>query len=167
MTDDDTPPFIGELRLMSFAFAPDTWAQCNGQLLPINDNTALFRLLGTRYGGDGKTTFALPDLRERTPIHFDDAFPLGKATGEDAHQLTAAEARHLHTAVGSLEGANQPTPSVLGTANNMYAPADDNLTSIHPQTIDFTGGSEAHENRHPYLTLNWCIALSGDYPQKD
>ncbi len=161
-------PFLGELRLMSYTFAPRGWAPCNGQLLPINQNQALFALLGTTYGGNGQTTFALPDLRGRTPIHREpNGVAQGQRVGEEAHVLTVSEMpAHVHQAQASSSNANQPNPSILAAANNVYAPPGD-FTTLHPQTIAQAGGSQAHENRHPFLTLNWCIALQGIFPSQN
>src|SRR5215213_86545 len=159
-------PFLSELRLFACDFAPQGWAQCNGQLLPINQNQALYSLLGTTYGGDGRTNFALPNLRGRTPMH-DDAgsnVNLGDRLGEEAHTLALAELpAHAHVAQASATNADQPIPSILAAANNLYHDAT-NLVSIHPQTIASAGGGQPHENRHPFLALNWCIALQGIFP---
>jgi microcystin-dependent protein len=163
-------PFLAEIRLMSFSFAPKGWALCNGQLLPINQNQALFSLLGTTYGGDGRVTFALPDLRGRTPIHSGQAHTLGERAGEEAHTLTLAETpAHTHQ-VGassiSAAGNDDPTNRVLGSVNNMFhAPAT--LTPMNPGTIANTGGSQAHGNMQPFLALNFCIALQGIFPSQN
>jgi len=159
-------PFLGELRLMSFVFAPKGWALCNGQLLPINQNQALFSLLGTTFGGDGRVNFALPDLRGRTPIHVGSGHALGERGGEQAHTLSIAELpQHTHVYNASQSNANQPTPgsALFGTSNNMYAAAS-SLTAIHPQTMTNTGGSQAHLNMQPFLTVSFCIALQGIFP---
>jgi microcystin-dependent protein len=162
-------PFLGEVKVFSFGFAPKGWAQCNGQLLPINQNQALFALLGTMYGGNGQTTFGLPDLRARTPIHMGAGFVQGQKGGEQSHTLTVNEMpMHEHFAVGSAANAdsNQPAGNFFGAANNMYAPAG-NLTPLHPSSIGNTGGSQPHENEQPYLTLNLCIALQGIFPSRN
>ena len=162
-------PFLGELKILSFGFAPKGWAQCNGQLLPINQNQALFALLGTMYGGNGQTTFALPDLRARTPIHMGAGFIQGQNGGEQNHTLKINEMpMHEHVAVGSAANAdsNQPAGNFLGAANNMYTPAA-NLTPLHPSSISNVGGSQPHENEQPYLTLNICIALIGIFPSRN
>ena len=154
---------------MSFGFAPKGWAQCNGQLLPINQNQALFSLLGTMYGGDGRTTFALPDLRSRTPIHMGEGFVQGQSGGEQSHTLSLSEmTMHEHLAVGTTSNADSPAPggNFLGAANNMYTPSG-NLTPLHPSSISTVGGSQAHENMQPYLTLNLCIALVGIFPSRN
>ena len=159
-------PFMSEIRLMSFVFAPKGWALCDGQLLPINQNQALFSLLGTTFGGDGRVNFGLPDLRGRTPIHVGSGHALGERGGEQAHTLSIPELPlHTHTAQAtSVAGAtNNPTNNVLAKANNLYtAPA--NFTSMSPQTVTNTGGSQSHENMQPYLTLSLAIALQGIFP---
>ena len=159
-------PFLGEVRIYGFDFAPRSWATCDGQLLPINQNQALFSLLGTTYGGDGQTTFALPDLRGRSPMHEGAGHTLGQKWGEENHTLTAAEMpTHTHTARGSSNAGNSPVPTnnLLGAANNVYR-GPDNLTALHSGTVANTGGNQAHGNMQPYLTLNFCIALQGVFP---
>ena len=160
-------PFLSEIRLMSFNFAPKGWAMCNGQLLPINQNQALFSLLGTTYGGDGRVNFGLPDNRGRTPIHVGNGHTLGEKAGEQAHTLTTQEMpTHAHnvqvTGVANVPAAN-PSGKVLGPGNNMYG-NQGTLTTLHPSTIGNTGGSQAHLNMQPFLTLNFCIALQGIFP---
>ena len=160
-------PFLSEIRIMSFVFAPKGWALCNGQLLPINQNQALFSLLGTTFGGDGRVNFALPDVRGRTPIHVGSGHTLGERGGEQAHTLSIAEIpTHVHVAQGSgnngssQNGAN----NVLGVvAGRLYTdPA--NVTALSPTTITTVGGSQAHLNMQPFLTLSFCIALQGIFP---
>src|SRR5438874_4858904 len=148
-------PFLSEIRIMSFNFAPKGWALCNGQLLPINQNQALFSLLGTTYGGDGRVNFALPDLRARTPIHMGSGHTLGERAGEQAHTLSISEIpTHTHTASASTTNGDTPFAAnhVLAAALNLYTGAS-NLTSINPQTITSVGGSQAHLNMQPFLTL--------------
>jgi microcystin-dependent protein len=163
-------PFLGELKLISFNFAPKGWAFCNGQLLPINQNQALFSLLGTTYGGDGRVNFALPDLRGRRAAHREPSFhPLGERTGADVHTLTAQELpTHTHTLRASRSDADQPSPTgaLLAGANNAYAPANA-LTTLQPTSITNVGGSQPHENRPPYLVLGWIIALQGIFPSQN
>ena len=161
-------PFLSEIRIMSFGFAPKGWALCNGQLLPINQNQALFSLLGTTYGGDGRVNFALPDLRARTPTHTGNGLTLGERAGEAAHTLTISELpTHTHSANASSSDGNNvvPTNNVLASSlNQSYRAPDQALTSLLPATIANAGGSQPHENMQPYLTLSFCIALQGIFP---
>lgn len=163
-------PFVGEVRMVSFNFAPRGWAFCDGQLLPINQNQALFSLLGTVYGGDGRTTFALPDLRGRTPIHVDANHPLGESSGEETHTLTLAEIpQHTHAVRAAAATAGTPSPSgaMLATASSaIYGPAK-NLLRLSPDTVGSAGGGRAHENMQPYLVVNFAIALVGIYPSRN
>src|SRR4051794_21151725 len=162
-------PYMSEIRIISFNFAPKGWAFCNGQFLPINQNQALFSLLGTMYGGNGQTTFALPDLRGKTPIHIGQGHTQGEVAGEYAHTVTSAEMpAHTHTFGASQTNANTPVPAnaMFGTSNNMYAPAT-NLTNVAAGTITNVGGSQAHTNTQPYLTLSFCIALQGIFPSQN
>jgi len=160
-------PFLSEIRIMSFAFAPKGWALANGQLLPINQNQALFSLLGTTFGGDGRVNFALPDIRGRAPIHVGSGHTLGERGGEQAHTLSIAEIpTHAHVAnassVATLGNAN-PNGRFLGGGNNVYhAPAS--LTAMTPGTLANVGGSQAHLNMQPFLILSFCIALQGIFP---
>lgn len=164
-------PFLSEIRIMSFVFAPKGWALCNGQLLPINQNQALFSLLGTTYGGDGRVNFGLPDMRARVPIHVGEGHTLGERAGEQAHTLSIAELpTHTHVASGTNANATQPAAAPNNTANvyarsgqQMYGPAT-NLTAMSPSMVGTTGGSQAHQNMQPYLTLSYCIALQGIFP---
>ena len=162
-------PFLSEIRIMSFGYAPRGWALCNGQFLPINQNQALFSLLGTTYGGNGQTIFALPDLRGRTPIHFGAGHTLGERAGEQTHTLTISEIpSHTHFASAQPSTtATQlvPVNAVLAQASNVYR-APDNLVALSPATITNAGGSQAHQNMQPFLTLSFCIALQGIYPSQ-
>jgi microcystin-dependent protein len=161
-------PFLSEIRIFSFNFAPKGWALCDGQLLPINQNQALFSLLGTTYGGDGRVNFALPDLRSRVPIHMGSGRTLGERAGEQAHTLSIAEVpTHSHTANASASNGDTAfaVGHVLGAALNLYTGAS-NLTSVSPTSISTVGGSQPHENMEPYLTLNFCIALQGIFPSQ-
>ncbi|WGY03958.1 tail fiber protein [Nocardioides sp. QY071] len=162
-------PFLSEIRLMSFNFPPQGWALCNGQFLPINQNQALFSLLGTTYGGNGQTTFALPDLRGRVPIHMGGGFTLGQTGGQEAHTVTVGELpAHTHAvrvSATSTGGTASPAGAYLGGANNAYrsGPAS---TSLNPASVTSVGGSQPHENRQPFLTLSFCIALQGIFPSQ-
>jgi microcystin-dependent protein len=159
-------PFLSEIRIMSFVFAPKGWALCNGQLLPINQNQPLFSLLGTTYGGDGRVNFALPDLRGRTPIHVGSGHTLGERGGEQAHTLSIAELpTHIHLLNASTSsGQNNPPNTVLGkAAANMYGPPTA-LAAMGTNSVLPVGGSQAHLNMQPFLTLSFCIALQGIFP---
>ena len=165
-------PFLGELKIISWNFAPKGWALCNGQLLPINQNQALFSILGTTYGGNGQTTFALPDLRGRVPIHQGDGFILGQKTGEEFHTLNKSEMpQHIHFEQGSGTAANSPLEpgNILArcTQANIYRDQATNLVALNPATVANTGGSQPHENRQPWLTLNIIIALQGIFPSRN
>ena len=164
-------PFLGEIKIMSFSFAPKGWALCNGQTLPINQNQALFSLFGTTYGGNGQTTFALPNLQGQTPIHIGGGFFQGQNGGEQNHTLTSLEMpTHTHVAQGTTTNADQPvhTGNLLGAANNMYTGANaGNLTPLDPTSISTLGGSQPHQNMQPYLTLSFCVALQGIFPSRD
>jgi len=151
---------------MSFVFAPKGWALCNGQLLPIAQNQGLFSLLGTTFGGDGRVNFALPDYRGRIPIHVGSGHSLGERGGEQAHTLSIAELpTHTHVFNASQSNGDTPIPTnnFFGSANNLYAAAT-NLTTINSGTVTNTGGSQAHLNMQPFLTLSFCIALQGIFP---
>ena len=160
--------FLSEIRIMSFDFAPKGWAMCNGQLLPINQNQALFSLLGTTYGGDGRVNFALPDLRARTPMHMGSGHTLGERGGEQAHTLSISEVpTHVHTANAQPSNASLtvvPGNAVPGAAN-VWGTAQ-NLTALGAASIGNVGGSQAHLNMQPYLTLTFCIALQGIFPSQ-
>jgi len=158
-------PYLSEIRIMSFTFAPKGWALCNGQLLPINQNQALFSLLGTTYGGDGRVNFALPDLRARTPIHMSWSHRLGERAGEQGHTLNTPEASHGHVASTIAAGANRTDP-----AGNVFAASPAATFGVAANTgmlasqVGNTGGSQAHLNMQPFLALNFCIALVGIFP---
>jgi microcystin-dependent protein len=162
-------PFLGELKIISWNFAPKGWALCNGQLLPINQNQALFSILGTTYGGNGTTTFALPDLRGRVPIHVGQGFTQGQAAGQEFHTLTQSE-MPMHTHIANANSGNATTPiptgNLLGAGNNMYAQPT-NLVTLDPSSVTNVGGSQPHENRQPFLVLNYCIALTGIFPSRN
>jgi microcystin-dependent protein len=161
-------PFLSEIKIVTWNFAARGWAFCNGQLLPINQNQALFSLLGTTYGGDGRTTFALPNLQGRTANHTGAGFSLGQSGGEQAHTLSTSEIpTHTHAAyaTNTASDAFVPTSNYLGAASNLYAPAAD-LTPLVQSTVSAVGGSQSHSNMQPYLALNFCIALQGIFPSQ-
>jgi len=156
-------PFLSEIRIMSFVFAPKGWALANGQLLPINQNQGLFSLLGTTFGGDGRVNFALPDLRGRTPIHVGSGHTLGEKGGEQAHTLSISELpQHTHVLQGTTNvSVNTPAnTTVLGKSapQSVYGGAA-SLVAMDPRSIANVGGSQAHLNMQPFLTLSFCIAL--------
>jgi microcystin-dependent protein len=160
-------PYLAELRLMSFNFAPKGWAFCNGQLLPINQNQALFALLGTTYGGDGRVNFALPDLRSRVAMHFGDGFTQGERAGQESHALTISELpQHTHLVSASNAAGDAADPKILAQFSEGYSGVA-NPTTLHPATIANTGGSQSHTNLQPHLALNWCIALQGIFPSRN
>jgi microcystin-dependent protein len=161
-------PFLSEIRLMSFDFAPRYWAKCDGQLLPIKQNQALFSLLGTNYGGDGKTSFGLPDFRGRVALHRSSSHALASRGGEEDHTLTPSEIpSHTHPVVATSQNASTGIPSsAVGyarAANALYAPPT-NPVNMAEQAVSRSGGSEPHTNMQPYLTISFCIALNGIFP---
>ncbi len=168
-------PFLGEIKVVSFNFPPKGWAFCNGQLLPINQNQALFSILGTTFGGNGQTTFALPNLQGRVPVHvgtgtFGNNIVLGESAGEAAHTLTVSEMpAHIHTVVASNQA-----PNAASLAGNTWASKSGNLpyaptpnTTMSPAAIANTGSSQGHPNLSPYLVLNFVILLSGIFPSRN
>lgn len=162
-------PFLSEIKIVSFNFPPKGWALCNGQFLPINQNQALFALLGTTYGGNGQTTFALPNLRGQVPIHMGSGHTLGEAAGSTAVTVNIQQLpTHLHV----LQGTNtngavaNPNGATLGAVNNMYGAAA-SLTTLNPGSVTSIGGSQAHNNMMPYLVLNFIIALQGIFPSQN
>jgi microcystin-dependent protein len=161
-------PFLSEIRIMSFNFAPKGWALCNGQLLPINQNQALFSLLGTTYGGDGRVNFALPDLRGRVPLHVGSGHTLGERAGQEAHTLTIQELPpHNHSVNVVNSNANAaPTGHSFAAANALYQPAPPN-TNLAPTTISNVGNGQPHANQQPFLTLSFAIALQGIFPSQN
>jgi microcystin-dependent protein len=166
-------PFLAEMRIISFNFAPKGWALCNGQLMQINQNQALFSLLGTTYGGDGRVTFALPDMRSRVPIGQGPQFStLGQRGGEEFHTLIQTEMpQHLHFVQGTSQSGTTPNANgalLADLSTQPYAPgASGNLTTLFPGTITAIGGSQPHENRQPYTVLNIIIALQGVFPSRN
>ena len=166
-------PFLSEIRIMSFVFAPKGWALCNGQLLPINQNQALFSLLGTTYGGDGRVNFALPDLRGRAPIYQGQGFTRGEKGGEEFHTLNKGEMpAHNHFVNASstqadsvfIQSVSPATQSLFGTVAGGIYGAFANPVAMLGTSISNAGGSQAHENRQPFLVLSFCIALQGIFP---
>lgn len=163
-------PFLAEIRLMSFNFAPKGWALCNGQLLPINQNQALFSLLGTTFGGNGQTTFGLPNLQGRTPIHAGSGHTLGEQGGEQSHTLTVSEIpMHTHAASASAAAASTTIPAgsvVLAQPEFAAYRPPSSPVAVHAATIGNVGGSQAHQNMQPYLVVSFCIALQGIFPSQ-
>jgi microcystin-dependent protein len=171
-----TDQFVAEIRIFPFNFAPAGWAICAGQLLPLSQNTALFSLLGTTYGGDGKSTFGLPDLQGRAPMQAGQGpglsvRNLGQTGGSESVQLLVSEIpSHTHVMNGSGGPANLQAPGadrVLGRANNnVYLDTPANLVAMAPEALGTAGGGQPHNNMQPYLTLNFCIALQGIFPPR-
>lgn len=163
-------PFIAEIKIVSFGFAPKGWALCNGQILQINQNQALFSLVGTTYGGNGVTTFALPNLQGRTPLHTSNTVALGQSAGEENHTLNTSEIpAHPHFANGVNAAGDAPAPTgtmLAAEATAMYAPPAGNLVNLAAGTIAPAGASQPHNNMMPFLTLNFCIALVGIFPSR-
>src|ERR1700739_281991 len=175
-------PFLGEIKIMSFGFPPQGWAMCSGQLLPINQNQALFSLLGTTYGGDGRVNFGLPDLQARIPIHMGNGHTLGERAGENAHTLIVSEMTphiHLVNAVNGAPGAGnaghipattkylaQANAAVSGNQTGVNLYGSDGPAQTFAASIDNTGGNQPHENRQPALALSFCIALEGIFPSQ-
>jgi microcystin-dependent protein len=171
-------PFVGEIRMFAFNFAPVSWALCNGQLLPINQNQALFSLLGTTYGGDGVTTFALPNLQSRVPVHMGSGtglstYILGETMGTENVTLTSSQMPvHNHSVQCSSAGGNQASPAngypaveSTGTSQDYTtAPPDSTMNSA---VVTPTGGGQSHTNIQPVLCLNFCIALTGIFPSRN
>lgn len=160
-------PFLSEIRLMSFDFPPKGWALCNGQMLPINQNQALFSLLGTTYGGDGRVTFALPDLRGRVPVKEGSEMIRGQKLGSPSVTLTQDQLpKHTHQVQASSNASgtqSDPSGALLAPLNGGYgAPAA--LAQLEASSVTSVGGGQAHDNMQPYLTLSFCIALIGTFP---
>jgi microcystin-dependent protein len=178
-------PYLAEIKMFGGNFAPNGYALCNGQIIAISQNTALFSLLGTTYGGNGQTTFALPDLRGRIPLHTGNGFVLGQASGQASHTLTQSEMpTHFHVMRGdgvTAAASNAGTPTANRTFGqttgapasgaafpfNMYAAAPTNATTLNPASVATAGGSQPHENRQPFLVLEVCIALQGAFPSRN
>src|SRR5436305_31910 len=179
-------PFVAEVTMFGFNFAPKGWALCAGQLLPISQNTALFSLLGTTYGGDGRVNFGLPDLRSRLPISFGPQNTLGTRGGEENHTLISGEmAQHTHQMMAdgtTVAASNTSSPgasgtTVMGNSGGIISPPGSFTVSIYssapvsgtlaPGVISNAGGNQPHTNMQPYLTLNFCIALQGIFPSQN
>lgn len=164
-------PFLAEIKIISWNFAPKGWAFCNGQFLPINQNQALFSLLGTTFGGNGQTNFALPDFRGRIPIHQGQGFLLGQAAGQEFHTVISSEMpahNHLLNASNLTDGTNTNIPQNNFPANDpVNAYRTDSNTTFAPQSVSNVGGSQPHENRQPFLVLNFIIALIGIFPSRN
>lgn len=159
-------PFLGEIKIISWNFPPKGWAFCNGTLLPINQNQALFSVLGTTYGGDGRQTFGLPNLQARVPMHVGNGIVLGELGGETTHTLNISELpAHTHVPVGSSTNGTLP-----GAAGNLWGASNSNpytgspSTAMNPAGVTAVGGNQPHENMSPYLVLNFIIALQGIFP---
>jgi microcystin-dependent protein len=161
--------FLGEIRIVAFNFPPKGWAFCNGQTLAINQNQALFALLGTMYGGNGITTFQLPNFQGRVPLHVGQGFQQGQSGGEEAHTLTISEVpAHAHPVIASSNPASQPSPAgafATDTGRNVYAASAN--SAMAPQAVAPAGQSQPHENRSPFLALSFCIALVGIFPSQN
>lgn len=166
-------PFLGQIMLASFGYAPKNWAQCNGATLPINQNQALFSLLGTTYGGNGSTTFMLPDLRGRTPCGMGGSYPLGQAAGMESVTLQTSQIPpHLHTAGYSTQAGTGRNPSNAlygdsSASTPIYAGAGGPQVPLNPATLGAAGQAQPHTNLQPYSVLNFCIALNGIFPSRN
>src|ERR1044072_8465873 len=164
-------PFLGEIKIISWNYAPEGWAFTNGQFLPINQNQALFSLLGTTYGGNGQTTFALPDFRGKVPLHVGGGFTLGQAGGESAHTVSQSEMpahNHFVNCTNNVGTTQNPGTSVILSKSvaNSYGAVGSNVVT-NPTSVSNTGGSQAHTNMQPYLVLNFIIALVGIFPAQN
>ena len=168
---DMTEIYLGQILPAAFAFAPKGFAQCNGQLLPIAQNQALFSLLGTQYGGNGTTNFALPDLRGRTPIGFSNTYPIGAVGGTETVTLTTQQLpTHTHELTGTAASNNtrNPNNALLGTSTaNLYAPTNGPQVTLVDGSVTAAGGTQPHENMQPYSVINFCISLAGIFPSRN
>jgi microcystin-dependent protein len=161
---------MSEVKIISWNFAPQGWAFCNGQFLPINQNQALFSLLGTTYGGNGQTTFALPDLRGRASIHVGAGFIQGQAGGEEFHTVSMSQMpahNHMINASSTAGNTNDPSAHLLAANASPIYKQPSSLVAMTPENITNTGGSQPHENRQPFLVLNFIIALQGVFPSRN
>lgn len=161
--------FLGEIKIVGFAQAPKGWALCNGQFLPINQNQALFALLGTTYGGNGQTTFALPDLRAKVPIHVGNGHTLGEAGGSEAVTISISQLpAHTHAVTASNAVADSPSAgSNFWGSGGQQIYSDTINTAMAPAILNNVGGSQPHENRCPYLVVSFIICLIGVFPSRD
>lgn len=164
-------PFLGEIKIISWNYPPKGWAFCNGQFLPINQNQPLFALLGTMYGGNGQTTFALPDFRGKIPMHVGGNHSQGETAGQYAHTVTLQEMpQHLHFLQATNNVGTTPNPDgtviLSKSVANSYGIAA-NLVAMNPAIVGNVGGSQAHENKQPFLVLNFVIALQGIFPSRN
>lgn len=162
--------YIGEIRSFSFGFAPQGWHSCDGSILPIMQNQALFSILGTTYGGDGRTTFALPDLRGRVPVHSNKAIPLGASAGEEAHTLTVNEMPshiHLVNANNTTGTAQTSTDNVWANSGAIHSYSPKMATPMSSNALTMAGNSQPHSNMQPYTVLNYCIAVTGIFPSRN
>ena len=163
-------PYVGEIRLFGFGTVPRGWARCDGQILQINTNQALYSILGATYGGNGSSTFALPDLRGRVPVHVSSSITLGKKAGEEVHVLTTNEMpAHTHVVNCSSVGATlkEATGNAWGTSTNNIYSVNQLNTNMNAQALSATGNSQPHQNMQPYTVANYCIALVGIYPSRN
>jgi microcystin-dependent protein len=163
-------PFLGEIKILSFNFPPKGWAFCNGQFLPINQNQALFSLFGTMYGGNGQTTFALPNLQGRVPISQGGGHTQGEAGGTTTVTINQQTMpTHIHALMASSAAANNALPgsNILAQAPQQVYAAGTNLTPMNATSVTNVGGSQAHDNMMPYLVLNFCVALQGIFPSRN
>lgn len=169
-------PFVAEIRMFPFNFAPRGWAFCGGQLLPLSQNTALFSLLGTTYGGNGKSNFALPNLQGRAPMHPGQGpglslHDLGEEAGVETVTLLESEVpSHTHAQRAAIDPGDlfAPTNNVLATSVGaaMYQPSNALLVNMSDQSLAPSGGDQPHNNMQPYLTVNFCIAMQGVFPPR-
>ena len=162
-------PYVGEIRMFAGNFAPAGWMFCEGQLLPISENETLFNLIGTTYGGDGQSTFALPDLRGRIPIHMGNSFILAETGGAEEITLTVNQIpahSHPQLANSGVAQSNNPQNNILAAslAGTIYNSLNTNLVSMNPQAVGPTGGSQPHTNFQPYLCIDFIISLFGIFP---